>query len=84
MSIEDERVEAFSNTNRKLFEAVREAKNNGAITIGAGGDTAAIIRQWKGEDAFTVISNAGGATLELIEKDGRLPGIEVIEQAYKK
>ncbi|MBI2660098.1 phosphoglycerate kinase [Candidatus Woesearchaeota archaeon] len=84
LSIEDERVENFSSTNRKLFEAVREAKDNGAITIGAGGDTAAIIRQWKGEDAFTVISNAGGATLELIEKDGKLPGIEVIEESYKK
>lgn len=84
LSIEDERVEILSNTNRKLFKAVKEAKDNGAITIGAGGDTATIIRRWEGEDAFTVISNAGGATLELIEKDGRLPGIEVIKECYNK
>ncbi|MBI2541672.1 phosphoglycerate kinase [Candidatus Woesearchaeota archaeon] len=84
LSIEDERVENFSNTNKKLLKSVKEAKNKGAITIGAGGDTAAIIRQWNGEDAFTVISNAGGATLELIEKDGRLPGIEVIEESYSE
>jgi 3-phosphoglycerate kinase len=84
LSIEDERVEDFSNTNKNLFEAVKEAKDDGAITIGAGGDTAAIIRRWKGEDAFTVISNAGGATLELIEKDGKLPGIEALEESYRQ
>ncbi|MBI2654426.1 phosphoglycerate kinase [Candidatus Woesearchaeota archaeon] len=84
LSIEDPRVEKFSQTNKKLFEAIKEAKNKGAVTIGAGGDTAAIIRRWNGEEAFTIISNAGGATLELIEKDGRLPAIEALEECYKK
>lgn len=79
ISIEDERLEQFSRTNRKIFASISKAKSNGAVTIGAGGDTAAIIRKWKGEDAFTVISNAGGATLELIEK-GTLPGIEAVEK----
>lgn len=80
LSIEDKRVEEYSKTNKKLFDAVKEAKNKGAITIVAGGDTAAIVRAYNGEDAFTVISNAGGATLELIEKEGRLPGIEAVEK----
>ena len=83
ISIEDERVEEFSKTNKKLIEAIREAKNKGAITIGAGGDTAAIINRYRGEGAFTIISNAGGATLELIEKDGKLPGILAIEECNK-
>src|SRR3989338_2471514 len=82
LSIEETRVEEFSKTNQKLFDAIRKAKNNGAITIGAGGDTAALIRAWNGEDAFTVVSNAGGATLELIEKDGKLPGIEAVEKTW--
>lgn len=82
LSIEEPRVEEFSKTNKKLLEAVKEAKNNGAITIAAGGDTAAMARTYKGEDAFTVVSNAGGATLELIEKDGKLPGIMAVENAY--
>jgi len=82
LSIEEPRVDEFSKTNKKLIEAIKEAKNKGAITIAAGGDTAAVIRAWHGEDAFTVISNAGGATLELIEKDGRLPGIEAVEKTW--
>ena len=79
LSIEDERVEQESKTNKMLFNSIRKAKSKGAVTIGAGGDTAAIIRQWDAEDAFTVISNAGGATLELIEK-GTLPGIKAVEK----
>lgn len=83
LSIEDSKVEEFSKTNQKFFAAVKEAKDNGAITIGAGGDTAAVIRAWNGEGAFTVISNAGGATLELIEKNGKLPGIEAVEKTLR-
>ena len=83
ISIEDARVEEFSKANKKLLDAIEEAKNKGAVTIGAGGDTVAAIKRCKGEKAFTVISNAGGATLELIEKDGRLPGIIAIEEIYK-
>ena len=82
LSIEDERVERFSRTNMMLFDSIRKAKSNGAITIGAGGDTAAIIRRAAAEDAFTIISNAGGATLELIEK-GTLPGIQAVEDCYR-
>ncbi len=84
ISIEDEKVEEHSNTNKKLIEAIKEAKDKGAVTIGAGGDTAALIKKWNGENAFTIISNAGGATLELIEKDGKLPGIEALEENYKR
>ena len=83
LSIEDERVEKFSETNKKLIRAIKEAKDNGGITIGAGGDTAAVINRWGGEEAFTILSNAGGATLELIEKDGRLPAIVAIEECSK-
>ena len=71
----------FSKTNKMLFHAILEAKNKGAVTIGAGGDTAATIKKWKGEEAFTLISNAGGATLELIEKNGKLPGITAVKKA---
>ena len=84
ISVEDARVEEFSNANKKLIEAIKEARDKGAVTIGAGGDTAAMIKKCKGEEAFTVISNAGGATLELIEKDGKLPGIVAIEESSKK
>jgi len=83
LSIEDEIVEEFSKTNKRLLAAIGEAKNNGAVTIGAGGDTAAMINRYKGENSFTIVSNAGGATLELIEKDGKLPGIVAVEESYE-
>ena len=84
LSIEEPRVEEFSKTNKKLFDAIKEAKKKGAITIAAGGDTAAVVKACNGEDSFTVVSNAGGATLELIEKNGKLPGIEAVEKTWKK
>lgn len=84
LSIEEPRVEVFSKTNIKIIGAIREAKNKVAITIAAGGDTAAMVRTYDGEDAFAVISNAGGATLELIEKDGKLPGIEAVKKTWQK
>ena len=83
LSIEESRVEEFSKTNSRLLNAIRDAKNKGAITIAAGGDTTAMARAYNGEDAFTIISNAGGATLELIEKDGKLPGIIAVEECNK-
>ena len=84
LSIEDPRVEEISKINKKLFDAIRFAKNKGAITVAAGGDTAAAVRAFNGEGAFTVVSNAGGATLELIEKSGKLPGIEAVKESYEK
>ena len=83
LSIEDSRVEEFSKTNKKLLEAIRYAKNKGAITVAAGGDTASMVRDFKAEDAFTLVSNAGGATLEMIEKNGKLPGIIAVEDCNK-
>lgn len=83
LSIEDRRVEEISHANKKLIGAIKEAKDIGAVTICAGGDTAAVINKHNGNGAFTVISNAGGATLELIEKDGKLPGIAAVEECNK-
>ena len=84
LSIEDVKVEQISKVNANLLKSIKEAKEKGAITIGAGGDTAAIIRKWNGESAFTIMSNAGGATLELIEKGDKLPGIMAVEECYSK
>jgi 3-phosphoglycerate kinase len=83
-SIEDQNVEKFSGTNLKIMAAIKKSKDNGSITIGAGGDTAAAIRSSNAEHAFTLVTNAGGATLELIEKGHQLPGIKAIEECYKK
>jgi len=81
-SIEDSRVEEASNTNKITFEAAKRCKEAGGITIGAGGDTVARINSIKAEDSFSVISNAGGATLELIET-GTSVGKKAVEEAQK-
>ncbi len=81
IAIEDPRLEELYGSNKQLLDAIRQAKQKGAITIAAGGDTVGMVNTMGGTDSFTVISNAGGATLELIEKDGKLPGIVALEKA---
>lgn len=79
-SIEDYRVEEISKTDAKIFEAVRKCKEKGGITIGAGGDTTARINGLNAQDAFSTITSAGGATLELIQT-GTSKGKKAVEEA---
>ncbi|MDA1196935.1 MAG: phosphoglycerate kinase [Nanoarchaeota archaeon] len=79
-SIEDPRVEAISKTDETLFAAVKKCKG---IKIAAGGDTVSRIIQHQAQDAFTTITSAGGATLELIET-GTSPGKDAVEKAQIK
>ncbi|MFC1769060.1 phosphoglycerate kinase [Nanoarchaeota archaeon] len=82
VQIEDLRVEEISKANQRIGQATRDAKAKGWITIAAGGDTAAETARFNNKDAYTVISNAGGATLELIES-GTSVGAEAIKEALK-
>ncbi|MFH1590635.1 MAG: phosphoglycerate kinase [archaeon] len=80
LQIEDRRVEGISKANTTLGEILREVKAAGWTTIAAGGDTASETTQWNNEDAFSVISSAGGATLELMQS-GTSVGAEAIRSA---
>lgn len=66
----------FANGTKFICKTLAELK--GAFTVIGGGDSAAAAAQFGYKDQFSHVSTGGGASLELIEKDGHLPGIDVI------
>lgn len=51
----------------------------GAFTVIGGGDSASAAKKLGFKDKFSHVSTGGGASLEMIENDGHLPGIDVIK-----
>ncbi|MCL5094033.1 MAG: phosphoglycerate kinase [Patescibacteria group bacterium] len=65
-------VENFSKSTKAIAEIVLKSK---AVSIVGGGDTIAVLEKFKLTGKFTYVSTGGGATMEFIEKEGKLPGI---------
>ncbi len=72
-------VPAFANGT--IAVAKSAAENKGAFTVIGGGDSAAAAKKLGFADKFSHVSTGGGASLELIQNDGHLPGIDIIENA---
>lgn len=70
-------VPAFADGTIAVCKAA--ADNEAAFTVIGGGDSAAAAKKLGFAAKFDHVSTGGGASLELIQNDGHLPGIDIIE-----
>lgn len=74
-------MEKFSNGTKEIGEFLG---NLGVTVIAGGGDTGAAISNLELGDKLTHVSTGGGASLEFIEKEGKLPALVALGAAYEK
>ena len=67
----------FQNGTIAICKAIAELKGK-AFTVCGGGDSASAVKQFGYKKDFSHVSTGGGASLEMIENDGHLPGVDVL------
>ena len=68
--------ELFDKGTKAVCEAI--ANVEGVFSVIGGGDSASAAAKFNYKEKFSHVSTGGGASLEMIENDGHLPGIDVI------
>ena len=69
--------EEFQAGTKAVCEAIRDLSGK-AFTVCGGGDSAAAVKQFGYKADFAHVSTGGGASLEMIQNDGHLPGIDIL------
>jgi phosphoglycerate kinase len=69
-------LKPFENGTKQIAQAL--GRNQKALTIVGGGDSASAIKKFELEDKMSFISTGGGASMQFIE-GSPLPGIEVLK-----
>ena len=69
--------EEFQAGTKAVCEALKDLEGK-AFTVCGGGDSAAAIKQFGYVKNFSHVSTGGGASLEMIETNGHLPGVDVL------
>lgn len=67
----------FSAGTIAICKAVADLKDT--FSVCGGGDSAAAIKEFGYKEAFSHVSTGGGASLEMIENDGHLPGVDILK-----
>lgn len=70
--------EKFASGTKAVCKDCAEATKNGAFSVIGGGDSAAAVKQFGFKSEFSHVSTGGGASLEMIQFDGHIPGIDII------
>ena len=69
--------EEFQAGTKAVCVAIKELEGK-AFTVCGGGDSASAVKQFGFKSSFSHVSTGGGASLEMIENDGHLPGVDVL------
>lgn len=73
-------IEPFSQGTRRLAEVLADITSHGAVTIVGGGETAEAVEAFGLEERMTHVSTGGGAFLEFVANEGRLPALDALAQ----
>lgn len=68
----------FQNGTKAVCEAIKGLSGK-AFTVCGGGDSASAVKQFGYTSDFSHVSTGGGASLEMIQNDGHLPGVDVLK-----
>ncbi|MCR4562388.1 MAG: phosphoglycerate kinase [Bacilli bacterium] len=68
----------FQAGTKAVCEAIKDLEGK-AFTVCGGGDSASAVKQFGFKESFSHVSTGGGASLEMIENDGSLPGVDVLK-----